>query len=408
MGACNGCQSDNKESRSSRLISEELRKEKRLKGFGWYGNGNRHEIIILGSDNSGKTALFNQLHQLCTENTNINSKQELHIIKDIRQNCIDNIYVLCDMMHEEKSMQLLETYSIDNLAIIGKTISNLWNKSSFKIKYSYRHFYATQYFMDDNMNYFFDKINIIMDTNYHPSFIDILKHRSTNRSFNDIEFKTNDHIFKISDVGTVRDELYWKQLHYFSTMSVIFMVDLSGYCKCILEDEELNDMNESLQCFDRIVNTRYLRQCEITLLFNKNELFKKCLKDGISIKLCFPDYKGAEYNNFKLPMIASFVSREIEKELEKMIPMEVIKIIELYLKMRIAEKYANMTDEQYFDVCYKETLEYIQYMYINRSGDQYRQIYSHVGDAIDAQRISKIFDDIKHCIIVHNLAKNGS
>jgi len=73
---------------------------------------------------------------------------------------------------------------------------------------------------------------------------------------------------------------------------IIFCVALSGYDLVLAEDEEMNQMTESMQVFETICNNKWFFKTPIILFLNKVDLFKeKIAKSPLTI--CFPEYAGS-------------------------------------------------------------------------------------------------------------------
>jgi guanine nucleotide-binding protein subunit alpha len=97
------------------------------------------------------------------------------------------------------------------------------------------------------------------------------------------------------DVGGQRSERK-KWIHCFENVTaILFLVAISEYDQMLLEDEQVNRMNESLQLFDSIANSRWFLQTSIILFLNKIDLFRDKLLSGSSpLTYYFPDYAGKE------------------------------------------------------------------------------------------------------------------
>ncbi|KAL8732779.1 MAG: hypothetical protein Q9166_002561 [cf. Caloplaca sp. 2 TL-2023] len=72
---------------------------------------------------------------------------------------------------------------------------------------------------------------------------------------------------------------------------VIFVADLNGYCQCLEEDPEVNQMLESLHVFESISDSIHLKNIPIFLFLNKADLFEKTIIHH-AVSDFFPDYKG--------------------------------------------------------------------------------------------------------------------
>ncbi len=71
----------------------------------------------------------------------------------------------------------------------------------------------------------------------------------------------------------------------------MFCVALSEYDLVLREDETQNRMQEALQLFDSICNSRWFTDTSIILFLNKTDLFRAKIQK-VPLALCFPDYTG--------------------------------------------------------------------------------------------------------------------
>lgn len=114
--------------------------------------------------------------------------------------------------------------------------------------------------------------------------------------------------FRMMDVGGQRSERK-KWIHCFEGVQcLLFMVALSGYDQCLVEDQNAvrtesssgwqrrtnipqNQMHEAMMLFESLVNGEWFKRKPIILFLNKIDLFKGKL--AISpISKHFPDYTG--------------------------------------------------------------------------------------------------------------------
>ena len=103
--------------------------------------------------------------------------------------------------------------------------------------------------------------------------------------------------FKVVDVGGVKNERK-KWIHQFEDVaSVIYVVSLSSYDEPVYEDDAVNSMKDSIQCFGDLLNenSHWFKQSVLYLIFNKKDVFERKIVDK-SLKECFEDdYDEKEY-----------------------------------------------------------------------------------------------------------------
>ena len=117
--------------------------------------------------------------------------------------------------------------------------------------------------------------------------------------------------FRMMDVGGQRSERK-KWIHCFEGVQcLLFMVALSGYDQCLVEDQNAvspispnflartancipqNQMHEAMMLFESLVNGEWFKRKPIILFLNKIDLFKGKLAIS-SISKHFPDYTGSD------------------------------------------------------------------------------------------------------------------
>ena len=410
MGSCFNINADN----YSQIITDQLNTE-------WYhkhlGRVLYFKLLLLGPSASGKTTFLNQVNHIVND-TILEPKLQLKALQDIRQNCIDDMVTLCRMIGDEESIKTLTELS--DLQSIGTFIDSLWNKKEIKSKYESRYFHSKDYSLNDNMDYFFEKITQIMndEKEYEPMKEDIVKHKSNETAMRRIDILPNlvrdglpakIHI-KITEIGTSLENFIWKKFNLLDVNPgwecIIFMLDLTGYCQ--FDDCKINKLQKSLQMIDGIVNCKYFSEnVSLVIILSKEDLFKKCLKSGISLKLCFPKYTGPDYPhlNMKLPMIAGYEVRQIQKEIDGLIPYDIVELIEMYLNVGLDKEYANMTDEEYFEECYNQSLNYIKQHLPDLRANGNAGIQYHHMNCVDAEYTALVFKYIMIEIIRKHVSK---
>merc|ERR1719240_509920 len=84
--------------------------------------------------------------------------------------------------------------------------------------------------------------------------------------------------FAMFDVGGQSNERR-KWIHAFDNVNcVVFVAALSEYDQVLFEDETQNRMDEALQLFDQIVNSRWFKTTAMILFLNKKDLFEMKLE----------------------------------------------------------------------------------------------------------------------------------
>ena len=119
------------------------------------------------------------------------------------------------------------------------------------------------------------------------------------------------------DVGGQRNERK-KWIHCFDNVTaVIFVAAVSEYDQVLYEDNTQNRMEEALNLFEEICNSRWFTETSMILFLNKCDLFEKKFYE-VPMNDFFPDYaggiditKGYEY------ILNKFLSKNQSQEQKK-------------------------------------------------------------------------------------------
>lgn len=150
---------------------------------------------------------------------------------------------------------------------------------------------GNEYALHDNVFYFFDDLDRLFATNYTPTDQDILHCRLKTTGISETVFALSDLTYRMFDVGGQRSERK-KWIHCFENVTaVLFLVAISGYDQCLVEDKCANQMSEALMLFDSICNSQWFVRTSMILFLNKIDLFKIKLRHS-RIADYFPEFDG--------------------------------------------------------------------------------------------------------------------
>jgi len=145
--------------------------------------------------------------------------------------------------------------------------------------------------LTDSAKYFFDKLDTIATQGYIPTQQDVLRSRVRTTGIVENNFEVDGNKFKMFDVGGQRNERK-KWIHCFENVTaVIFVAAISAYDQVLYEDENVNRLEEALNLFENICNSRWFRDTSIILFLNKSDLFREKIQ-RVPLTVAFPDYKG--------------------------------------------------------------------------------------------------------------------
>jgi len=196
-----------------------------------------------------------------------------------------------------------------------------------------------------------------------PTEEDILRSRVRTTGIVEQEFNIDGNMFRMFDVGGQRNERK-KWIHCFSDVTaVLFVAALSAYDLMLYEDEETNRMEEALNLFDEICNSRWFRKTSMILFLNKKDLFaQKVLK--VDLGVAFEDYHDwYQTHSSKYPQ----------------------------------------GDNHLFEA----GVNFIQDQFESKKQDQTKQIYTHVTNATDRNNMKVVFNAVKDIVIRRSLREGG-
>ncbi|KAJ6605466.1 heterotrimeric G-protein alpha subunit, GPA2-like protein [Mycena vulgaris] len=143
----------------------------------------------------------------------------------------------------------------------------------------------------ENLQYFFSDLPRLFDPAYVPTEQDIVRARARTIGITETTFSLRDHEMLMVDVGGQKSERR-KWIHCFQDVtSILFLVSLSGYDQCLVEDRDANQMQDAMTIWDSICHSQWFKQTSIILFLNKNDLFEKKIKTS-DIRSFFPDFEG--------------------------------------------------------------------------------------------------------------------
>ncbi|EFE43897.1 hypothetical protein TRV_01339 [Trichophyton verrucosum HKI 0517] len=140
---------------------------------------------------------------------------------------------------------------------------------------------------------YFNSLDRIFTPGWLPNNQDMLHSRLRTTGITETLFELGQINFRMMDVGGQRSERK-KWIHCFEGVQcLLFMVALSGYDQCLVEDQTANQMHEAMMLFESLVNGEWFKRKPVILFLNKIDLFKEKL--AISpVSKHFPDYSGRD------------------------------------------------------------------------------------------------------------------
>ncbi|KAJ2999233.1 hypothetical protein HDV02_003327 [Globomyces sp. JEL0801] len=262
-----------------KIIYEQLQKEPKL--------------LVLGPSDSGKSTFIKQLKILYGNGF---TNEELLFAK---QQCLSNILNYSELFISKCNNDIQTEYeSIVDFAAcnngpfdcfpsdLANSIDAMWKNHDIKVVVA-----ELGQNIPITTPFFFDKIKILAQKEYHMTNEDMLLLRRVTTCISDIVLtveNSNIHFYDVSGLKHHRKQ--W--IPYFQdTLSIIFIVDISCYDQTMVEDNSINRMVDSLELFQFIVTHPLLTNPDVFLFFNKSDLFQAKIK-RVYLDLYFPEFKG--------------------------------------------------------------------------------------------------------------------
>lgn len=171
---------------------------------------------------------------------------------------------------------------------IANAISDLWSQDT-GIKRCYAR--SNEYQLEDAASYYFDNVHKLSDPDYLATDEDVIRGRIKTTGVSESPFLVGGQMLTIIDVGGQRSERK-KWIHCFADVdSVLFVAALSEYDQCLYEDSSMNRMQESVNLFDDMVNSKWFIDTPFILFLNKCDLVETKLKKS-PVRKYFPAFNG--------------------------------------------------------------------------------------------------------------------
>ncbi|KAK4089947.1 guanine nucleotide-binding protein alpha-2 subunit [Purpureocillium lilacinum] len=269
------------------------------------------KLLLLGAGESGKTTILKQMRLIYSRS--FSDRERLWWRPIIFRNIIESFRIMQMVMSDfnyqfespdSKVRPTIRCYTLLMSTILEKRevgpedrfpqdlidpIKALWQDAGVKAAFSK----GCEYALHDNVTYFISSIPRLWAEDYVPNDLDILCARLKTTGITECRFAIGPLTYRIFDVGGQRSERK-KWIHCFDNVqSVLFLVAISGYDQCLVEDMDGNQMNEALMLFESIVNSRWFTKSAMILFLNKMDLFREKLPRRPITDHGFTDYRGA-------------------------------------------------------------------------------------------------------------------
>jgi len=319
------------------------------------------KLLLLGAGESGKSTVFKQMIDLYGNGfTDQQKKEYLSVIHSnlliaakalaihSKQFVEDGLGDCLVSEENRKRQQFFIDLPLDSVMTtdLASALKSFWEDPGIQVTWALR----SKFQILDGTEYLMSHIDDYTTHGYIPTKQDILNTRVRTSGVVSAEFKIDDLLFEVFDVGGQRNERK-KWIHCFqSVTAIIFVAAVSEYDQVLFEDNATNRIVEAINLFDQVVNSKYFGETSIILFLNKKDLFIEKLKT-VPLKVAFPDYEG--------------------------------------------------------DNSYESAWKFIAAKFGATRKDSSRQIYAHVTCATDDTNVHRVFAAVKDTVVRKSLLKSG-
>ncbi|UZJ53522.1 hypothetical protein CBS101457_002842 [Exobasidium rhododendri] len=296
MGGCmsQDANADTPEARRSKVLDKQLRTDEKILT-------KEVKLLLLGAGESGKSTILKSMRLI--HHIPFTPAEREHYRRLVFINLVQAVQLIIDAMdewggqfdHPEylKYLPMFTSYPdiADDEPLPGEyfePLRLLWNDGCVQ-RICKR---GNEAALPEN---FFTDLDRFFRPDYKPTDSDILRCRNKTTGIIETTFPIDDRMYRIFDVGGQRSERK-KWIHCFEGVTaVLFLVGLSGYDSCLVEDKDSNQMQEALMLFDSICNSKWFLRTSMILFLNKVDIFRSKIMQS-SVKKYFPDYDGDDHD----------------------------------------------------------------------------------------------------------------
>ncbi|KAL6363610.1 hypothetical protein LRP88_03032 [Fusarium phalaenopsidis] len=286
----------------SRDIDRQIRQdEKRL--------SKEVKLLLLGAGESGKSTVLKQMKLIYSQGFSKNEKLEWKPV--IFSNIVQSFKKHMAHVLVEHELSPHERMPVDYL----EPVKALWADSGVRSAVEL----GNEYALHDNLTYFVEDVDRLWAEDYVPDDQDLLRSRLRTTGITETIFDLGQLTYRMFDVGGQRSERK-KWIHCFENVNcLLFLVAISGYDQCLVEDKDGNQMNEALMLWESIANSHWFTKSALILFLNKMDLFKEKLPKSPITNHGFTDYHGPkdDYKAASKYFLDKFkaLNRNTEKEI---------------------------------------------------------------------------------------------
>jgi len=240
------------------------------------------KMLLLGAGESGKSTIFKQMKVI--NKNGYSEKERKEFTGIVYSNVISSMKSLMDAYDKlevdmppdltalnDKFNEAAESEKLD--PGMGVDLLTMWNHESCKAMFMRRN----EFQLNDSTQYYFGDIERLCSDGYIPTEQDVLRSRVRTTGIVQSDFTIKGIQFSMFDVGGQRNERR-KWIHCFDNVqAVVFVASASEFDQKLFEDETQNRLDEAIQLFDQICNSKWFKSTAMILFLNKKDLMEEKL-----------------------------------------------------------------------------------------------------------------------------------
>ncbi|OCB89782.1 guanine nucleotide-binding protein alpha-2 subunit [Sanghuangporus baumii] len=198
---------------------------------------------------------FEFYRQLVFSNITQGMKQVLEAFEDMELQLPEDMEPYAQMLEEPPDVKDGQPFPSDYY----EPLKALWENSVVQKAWGR----GNEAALPDNLPYFLGHLERVFKTDYYPSEQDIIRCKARTVGITETMFKLRSHEMLMVDVGGQKSERR-KWIHCFQDVTtILFLVSLSGYDQCLVEDKDANQMQDAMTIWDSICHSQWFRQTSI-------------------------------------------------------------------------------------------------------------------------------------------------
>ncbi|ORY98719.1 guanine nucleotide binding protein, alpha subunit [Syncephalastrum racemosum] len=276
------------------------------------------KILLLGAGDSGKSTVLKQMRLIHASGFSPAEREAFRLVilgnvLSAMQSLLESMQEVQLTLHDNANWAYISLFENPPMISQGMPypveylgpLKSLWADKGIQETFAK----GNQFALNDNVQYFYNELDRIFQPDYLPTDQDIIQCRIKTTGIVETTFRNGPITYRMCDVGGQRSERK-KWIHCFENVaSVLFVVAISGYDCCLVEDRDSNQMYEAMMLFDSICNSPWFVNTSMILFLNKMDVFRRKLRRS-PIKAYFPDYTGPSKD---VDQVADYFCKRFEK-----------------------------------------------------------------------------------------------